>query len=227
MRTILIILLFVCPVSTGAQVLDKPNVGLSSHEYIELDRIEFTGGRTLLYLTIENKRLAGRFCISEDTWLKNSLGDSEYRLIESANIPVCPETYRFRSIGEKRSFVLHFPQADEPVRYFDLVEHCEDDCLTMKYICLDPEINRRINEGLDLYAAGRPDQALAHFEGILADRNDNYSPVFGTLYLYLMMVSFDMGSSKDLRYWYDELKSSSVVNREEILEVIKEEGLVR
>ena len=227
MRNLLIFLFCILSFSAYAQVLDRPNVGISSHESIELEKIEYSGGRTMLYLTVENKRLGGRFCINEDTYLKNSLGEGEYRLIESANIPVCPETYRFRSIGETRSFVLHFPQVDDSIRYLDLVENCEDDCLTMKYICLDEEINRRINEGLDLYAAGQPDQALAHFEGIMADRNDNYSPVFGTLYMYLIMVSYDMGSSEDLKQWYNALRSSSVINRDEIIEVLKEEDLVR
>jgi len=227
MQKIVLLLSFLFPLAVSSQVLERPNVGLSSHEALELDRIEHTGGRTLLYLTIENNRLGGGFCMNTNTFLRNSLGEQEYKLIEMGNLPACPDRYRFRSIGEKRSFVLHFSAIARDIQYLDLVEECGDACVSLKYICLDTEINRRINEGLTLYRASRPYQALKHFQAILEEKNDNYSPVFGTLYLYLITVSFDMGDSKELRRWYDELKSSSVVNRDEIIKAVREEELVR
>ncbi|GAH72886.1 unnamed protein product, partial [marine sediment metagenome] len=214
--------------TTQAQVLEKPNFGMSSHPTLELDKIEFTGVRTLLYFSIVNKRLGGTFCIDRNTCLRNSLGQEEYQLIEMANIPACPESYRFRSIGETLSFILHFPEISEEIKYIDLVEDCEDACVSVKYISLDAEINRRINEGFTLYEAGRLDQALAHFEGIMNDKSDNYYPVFGTLYLYLItVISYDLRNSEELKRWYNELKSSSVINRDEIIKSAREEGLVR
>ncbi len=227
MRIFLVFFVCLVPVIASSQTLDKPNVGLSSHETLELDKIEFTGGRTLLYFTFENKRLGGRFCISENTFLTNSLGEERYKLLEMGNLPACPETYRFKSIGERRSFVMHFPEISGDIRFLNLVEDCEGDCISLKYICLDAEINRQIGEGLSLYEAGRPEEALSHFKRILNDRNDNYSPVFGTLYLYLITLSYDLADSQELKRWYNELKSSSVVNRDEVIKEVREEGLVR
>jgi len=227
MRALVIFLFCHIPLLTSSQTLDIPNVGLSSHPALELDKIEFTGGRTLLFFTIENKRLGGSFCLNENTFLKNSTGEEQYKLLEMGNLPVCPEYYRFKSIGERRSFVMHFPEISREIRYLNMVEDCEDDCVRLKYICLDAEINRRINEGLSLYEAGRADQASAHFQSILNEKNDNYSPVFGTLYLYLITLSFDLADSKELKRWYNELKSSAVINRDEIIKEVKEEGLVR
>ena len=46
---------------------------------------------------------------------------------------------------------------------------------------------------------------------------DNYSPVFGTLYLYMMSIHYELGQSKEIRRIFNELKESSIIGRDEFI----------
>ncbi len=106
-------------------------------------------------------------------------------------------------------------------------ERCEDECVSLKYILLNEEINERISEGVNLYEMGRLKTSLQVFEDIMSDGFDNYSPVFGTIYLYLMTIHYELGNSKELRRLYDELRESSLFGKEEFIESARDSGLVR
>jgi hypothetical protein len=224
---ILILASLLIPVEIFSQVIEHPNYSLSSHPTLTLDKIEFAEGRTMLYFTITNEKLGGSFCIDSASYLKNSLGDDVYLMTGIGNLPACPETYRFRSIGESRTFVLYFPEINRDLRYIDFVEPCDDACISMRYILLDANMNGAINKGFSLYDTGKYRLALQHFEDILAKESDNYSPVFGSIYLYLMTISYDLGDSGDVKRFYNDLKSSSIINKDDIIEVARNEGIIR
>ena len=111
-------------------------------------------------------------------------------------IPACPDQHRFKSIGEVLDFSLVFPAIPDEIKYIDLLEGCEDACVSVKYILLDEEMNNRINEGFNLYELGRLAASLQVFEDIMEAEYDNYSPVFGTLYLYMMSIQLRTGPIK-------------------------------
>ena len=209
------------------QVYERPNFALSSHPTLEVSSIEKWSDQTVVYISIRNERISGSFCIDPETYLLNSMGKEEYRLVNMENIPACPEEYLFKSIGESLQFSLIFPPLPDDVNYVDLHEKCGEGCVELKYILLDEELNERINNGFDLYELGRLKASLQAFEDIMTDGYDNYSPVYGTIYLYLMSIHYEMGSSKELRRVYTELRESSVIGRDEIIETARETGLVR
>jgi tetratricopeptide (TPR) repeat protein len=97
----------------------------------------------------------------------------------------------------------------------------------MKYILLDRVMNDLINQGFSLYNSGRYRQALQYFEDILVRKSDNTSPVFGSIYFYLMTISYQLGDSAGLKRFYNELKSSSIINKDDIIAMARSEGLVR
>ena len=70
-------------------------------------------------------------------------------------------------------------------------------------------------------------ESLKVFEDLMLSKNDNVSPVFGTVYLYMMSINYELGQSKEIRRLYDELQQSSIINKEEILEEVRYQELMR
>ena len=229
MRTVLYILLFVVgfQIRMMAQVYDNPSFSLTSHPTLEIMSIEKWEDQTVMNIRVKNQRISGNFCFDKETFLLNSLGTEEWKLTSMDGIPACPDQHRFKSIGEVLDFSLVFPAIPDEVKYIDLHEGCEDACVSVKYMLLDEEMNKRINEGFNLYEIGRLSASLQVFEDIMEAEYDNYSPVFGTLYLYLMSIHYELGQSKEVRRIFDEMKESSIIGRDEFIETARDTGLVR
>jgi len=222
-----LLLMVLCTKYSISQVYNRPNFAFSSHETLELESIDMDNNQTRVYLSILNRRLSGTFCLDTNTFIRNSLGTGEYKLIQSVGIPDYPDVYKFTSIGEKLNFILIFPPVSKDMKYIDIIEDCDDACFSIKYILLDQELNSIINRGFQLYETGNPDESLKVFEDLMAARNDNFSPVFGTIYLYMMTINYELGQIKEVRSLFDELQQSSIINKEEIIEKARYEGLIR
>lgn len=224
---LLVLCLIMLPFQGIAQVFEHPNYSLTSHPTLTIESVERWEDRMVLNLSIKNERFSGSFCIDSNTVLVNSLGGEEYPLLSLEGLPYCPREYRFKSIGERIYFSLVFPALPDGIRYIDLIENCEANCVNIKYILLDEDLNARINEGFRLYEIGRPRTALQVFEDIMRTDYDGLSPVFGTVYLYLISIHYDLGSSKDARSVFRELQESSIIGKEEFLKAARETGIVR
>lgn len=229
MRTVLYILLFVVgfQIRMMAQVYDNPSFSLTSHPTLEIMSIEKWEDQTVMNIRVKNQRISGSFCFDKETFLLNSLGTEEWKLTSMDGIPACPDQHRYKSIGEVLDFSLVFPAIPDEVKYIDLHEGCEDACVSVKYMLLDEEMNKWINEGFNLYEIGRLSASLQVFEDIMEAEYDNYSPVFGTLYLYLMSIHYELGQSKEVRRIFDEMKESSIIGKDEFIETARDTGLVR
>jgi hypothetical protein len=229
MKTVFYILVLMVgfQVRLTAQVFDKPSFSLTSHPTLEIISIEKWEDQTVVNIRVKNQRISGSFCIDKESFLLNSLGTEEWKLTFMDGIPACPDQHRFKSIGEVLDFSLVFPAIPDEVKYIDLLEGCEDACLSVKYILLDEEMNKRINEGFNLYEIGRLTASLQVFEDIMEAEYDNYSPVFGTLYLYMMSINYELGESKEVRRIFNEMKESSIIGRDEFIETARDTGLVR
>ena len=210
-----------------SQVYQRPNFSFSTHETLDLESIEIDDNQTRIYLSILNRKLGASFCVDTSTYIRNSLGKEEYRLIESMGVPDCPDVHKFSIVGKKLSFILVFPPISKEIKYIDIIENCQDACFSIRYVLLDNEINEMINQGLSLYESRKMTESLKVFEDLMLSRNDNLSPVFGTIYLYMMSINYELGQSKEIRRLYDELKQSSIINKEEILEEVRYQELIR
>jgi hypothetical protein len=183
--------------------------------------------QTRIYMSILNRRLGATFCVDTNTYIRNSLGNEEYKLIESVGVPDCPDVHKFGIVGKKLSFILVFPHVSEEIQYIDIIEDCQDACFSIRYILLDNEINELINQGLNLYESRKLTESLKVFEDLMLSKNDNVSPVFGTVYLYMMTINYELGQSKEIRRLFDELEQSSIMNKEEIIEEVRYQELFR
>jgi len=213
--------------SADSQVYERPNFSFSSHETLELERVDVDTNQTRVYFSILSRKLGGSFCIDTSTYIKNSLGSDEYKLIESIGVPDCPDVHKFSIVGKKLSFILVFPPIGREIRYIDVIENCQESCLSVRYILLDKVINEKINDALNLYESRKLEESLAAFQDLLLSHNDNVSPVFGSVYLYMMSINYELGQSKEIRRLYNELDQSSIINKEEILEEARYQELVR
>ena len=221
------LMLWICFPDAGGQVYDKPNYSLNSHPTLEVASVERWEDHTVVNLNLKNERFSGNFCIDSNTVLKNSLGGEEYELLGMEGIPACPDAYRFKSVGERISFRLTFEPLPDEVKYIDLLENCSENCVSIKYILLDEDLNSRINEGVSLYSLGKPAAALRVLEDIMNTEYDGMSPVFGTVYLYLISIHYELGSSRDARRVVQEFRESSIIGLNEFLETARETGIVR
>jgi hypothetical protein len=210
-----------------AQIYDKPILSLTSHPTLDIMSVEKWEDQTVVNIRVKNQRISGSFCFDKETFLLNSLGSEEWKLTSMDGIPACPDQHRFKSIGEVLDFSLVFPAIPDEVKYIDLFEGCEDACVSVKYILLDEEMNNRINEGFNLYEIGRLSASLQVFEDIMEAGYDNYSPVFGTLYLYMMSIHYELGQSKEVRRIFNELQESTIIGKDEFIETARDTGLVR
>ncbi len=227
MRIIPILFLTLIGMQLASQVYEYPNYSLTSHPTLDIITVEKWDDQTVLTLTLKNERYSGTFCIDSNTVLRNSLGEDEYRLVSMDGIPACPEIHRFTTIGERITIILEFKAVPDEVAYIDLIENCVQNCVSIKYILLDDELNSQLNEGIRLYESGKAKASLQVFENLLAEKYDDYSPVFGTVYLYLISIHYELGNSKDARRVVDELKTSSIIGRDEFIETAKESGILR
>jgi hypothetical protein len=210
-----------------AQVYQRPNFSFSTHETLELESIEIDDNQTRIYLSILNRKIGASFCVDTNTYIRNSFGKEEYKLSESIGVPDCPDVHKFSVVGKKLSFILVFPPVSKELKYIDIIENCQDACFSIRYVLLDNELNEIINQGLTLYESRKMTESLKVFEELMLSRNDNVSPVFGTVYLYMMSINYELGQSKEIRRLYDELQQSSIINKEEILEEVRYQELIR
>jgi hypothetical protein len=229
MKTVfyLFILLTGFQIRLQAQIFDKPSLSLTSHPTLDIMSIEKWEDQTVMNIRIKNQRISGSFCIDRETYLLNSLGTHEWRMVSMDGIPACPDQYRFKSIGETLEFSLVFPPIPDDVKYIDLLEKCEDACVSVRYILLDEEMNSRIDEGFRLYELGRLSASLQVFEDIMQAGFDDHSPVYGTIYLYMMSIQYELGRSKEVKRIFNELKASSIIGKEDFIEAAHDSGLVR
>jgi len=210
-----------------AQVYDQPIYSLTSHPTLDIISVERWEDQMVLTLTLKNERYSGSFCLDSNTILRNSIGKEEYTLVGMDGISACPEVYRFKSIGERITIILEFQAVPDDVKYIDLIENCNENCLDIKYILLDEEINASLNQGIRLYELGKSKAALQVFEDLMNAEYDGFSPVFGTVYLYLISIHYELGSSKDARRVFQELRESSIVGRDEFVETARDNGIIR
>ena len=113
--TIALFTLFSLATGMNAQVYDQPNYSLTSHPTLDIISVERWEDQMVLTLTLKNERYSGFFCLDSNTFLRNSLGEEEYRLVRMEGIPACPDVYRFKSIGERITIVLEFPAIPDDV----------------------------------------------------------------------------------------------------------------
>ncbi len=223
-RKFMLLLLLGCAVTVSGQSFLRPNHGLKSPETLEVSRVELTAAGTVIYLTVENRVPGGNFCADRNISLTDQDGNV-LTLKKARGIPVCPETYTFKGIGEKLSFSLEFPALKENTKWIDLVEECSSNCFRIYGITLDNELNRRLDEAFAAAAGNSPVQNIELFRGILEPIDEQDLGIEGLLYLNIINAASENADRAGVSAWYRKLSASNAPRLKEYLKYLNDRGI--
>ena len=212
-------------VNIQSQIFNQPNIALKSHETLEISKIENNVHSTSIYLSIENHITGGNFCADRNIYLIYPDG-SRLKLIKAMNIPVCPDSYSFKSIGEKLQFTLEFPSLKPGTKWIDLIEECADYCFSFYGVCLDNELNKMIDDASILAENREPANALISFIKIADTADSRNSGIEGLIYINIIKLAKETGNITKAAEWYSRLKMSGIPRCEAYIKHLNSQGII-
>jgi hypothetical protein len=192
-----------------SQTYYQPNIGLKSHETLEILKAELTAKSTILYLSVENRITGGAFCADRNIYVIYPDG-TRIKVIKASGIPQCPEYYKFKTIGEKLAFTLTFPPLKPGTEWIDLIEDCNDNCFSFYGILLNSDLNKRIDEAVADVDNGEIDTAISLYKGIIESIGSSGNGITGSLYSDLISLLVRKNYTARASEWYKKLLSSNV-----------------
>ena len=222
---VIVCLTVICTGYSKAQSINHPNYALKSHETLEISKVDITEQKTVIYLNIENKIAGGYFCADKNIFILYPDG-TKSNLISSKGIPVCPDTYKFKTIGEKLEFELTFSNVKKNTGWIDLIEDCSDNCFSFYGICLDTDLNKKIEDAVHFAEIGEPAKATLDFIAIANAINAKNSGIDGLIYMNIIQLSKETGNIAKASELYGKLKSSDIPRRELYIKHLNSQGII-
>jgi hypothetical protein len=224
--SILILYFFVAGlVNIYAQICNQPNISLKSHETLEISKVEINVQSTLIWLSIENKIAGGSFCADRNIYMICPDG-SRIKLINAINIPVCPQSHSFKSIGEKLQFSLEFPPLKPGTKWIDIIEDCKEYCFSFYGVCLDNDLNKKIDDASILAENNEPANAMISFIKIADGVNSRNSGIEGLIYINIIRLAKVTGNITKAAEWYTRLKMSGIPRCETYIRYLNSQGII-
>jgi hypothetical protein len=222
--TVIILILIMFSGSIGSQTIEQPDYALKSHPTLEIKKIELTGNKSTIYLSIENRISGGAFCADANIYLLMPDGN-KIMLTESGGIPVCPDSHVFKEIGEKLDFTLEFPSVKSGTEWFDIVEGCSDNCFSFYGVLLNSDINKNINEAYTLIDKGDNGGAVTLLKGILDNVDSRNLGIEGALYTDIISLSSQAGDTRGAQEWYKRMLLSGAPRLELFIKNLNSLGI--
>ncbi|MBN2861823.1 MAG: hypothetical protein JXN62_01585 [Bacteroidales bacterium] len=216
--------LLLLAVDAFAQTVINPNYGLKSHETLFITRIEATSKTTTFYMSVENRIQKGTFCADRNIFLIYPDG-TRSRLISAHDIPVCPDTYKFNTIGERLEFTLTFPAFRKGIKCLDLVEDCSENCFSFYGIVVDSDLNTMIDEAFELAENGESARAIISFTDLLEATDPENRGIEGLLYVNIIRLADRTGNPGQAAQFYRKFKSSGVPMLNQYIEFLNDLGI--
>jgi hypothetical protein len=220
----IVVLIMVLSGFLQSQTIINPNYSLKSHETLNIIKVEVRSEATLFYMSIENRIEGGTFCADKNIFITYEDGKRS-KMVSSTGIPVCPDTYQFRAPGEKLEFVLTFPPLKKGTEWIDLVEECSDNCFTFYGICLNNDLNKRIDSAFSLAENDEPLSAMGSFIAILEDIDKNNSGIEGLLYINIIKLAKETGDNAKAEDWFRRFKISEAPRLTEYIKFLNDQGI--
>jgi len=207
-----------------SQSVLNPNYGLKSHETLVINRIDIASESTTFHLTIGNRIEGGTFCADRNIFIIHPDG-TRTKLISSEGIPVCPESHKFTSIGEKVDFTLTFPPLKLNTDWIDLIEDCRDNCFYFYGITLDSDLNNRIDELFRFAENGESLKALDGFTELLRETERRNNGIEGLLYVNIIKLAGESGKPEQAAEFYKRFRSSGAPGLKHYLQYLDDQGI--
>lgn len=203
----------------------KPNYALKSHQTLEISKLETTTQKTIIFLTVENRINEGYFCADKNIFIIYPDG-TRSKLISSKGIPVCPDTYKFKTIGEKLDFELTFSPLKKDTKWIDLVEDCKENCFSFYGVCLNSDLNKKIDDASVLAENKEPSKALMSFINIAGSIDSKNSGIEGLIYMNIIKMAKETGNIPKAAEWYKKLKSPAIPRSELFIKHLNSQGII-
>jgi hypothetical protein len=213
-----------CPGKAFSQTLINPNYALKSHETLEISKVEIITEKTIFNLTIENRIEGGNFCADKNIFMILPDG-SRLKLKKATNIPACPDSYKFKSIGEKLQFSLEFPPLKQGIKWVDIVEECASNCFWFFGITLDNDLNKKLDDTFELASKGKPADNIVLFKNLLEGIDSQNLGIEGLLYINIINVAAEEGDKVNATVWYKRLASSYAPRVNEFIKYLNDKGI--
>jgi hypothetical protein len=197
---------------------------LKSHETLVINRIDIASESTTFHLTIGNRIEGGTFCADRNIFIIHPDG-TRTKLISSEGIPVCPESHKFTSIGEKVDFTLTFSPLKLNTDWIDLIEDCRDNCFYFYGITLDSDLNNRIDELFRFAENGESLKALDGFTELLRETDSRNNGIEGLLYVNIIKLAGESGKPEQAAEFYKRFRSSGAPGLKHYLQYLDDQGI--
>jgi hypothetical protein len=221
---IIVWLLIVHMFNIQSQTISSPNFALKSHETLNISKVEVSGSGTLVYLTIENRIANGSFCADRNIYLIEPDGQ-KLNLIKTTGIPVCPDSYKFKVIGEKLQFTLEFPRLKAGTKWVDIIEDCSDNCFSFYGVTLDNDLNKKLDEAFALASNGKAADNIILFKNILDSIDNQNLGIEGLLYINIINAEVEEADNVNIKVWYNRLASSNAPRVNQYLKYLNDKGI--
>ena len=221
---IIVWLLIVHMFNIQSQTISSPNFALKSHETLNISKVEVSGSGTLVYLTIENRIANGSFCADRNIYLIEPDGQ-KLNLIKTTGIPICPDIYKFKVIGEKLQFTLEFPRLKAGTKWVDIIEDCSDNCFSFYGVTLDNDLNKKLDEAFALASKGKPADNIILFKNILESIDNQNLGIEGLLYINIINAEVEEADNVNIKVWYNKLASSNAPRVNQYLKYLNDKGI--
>ena len=217
-------LITICATHIHSQTVEKPNSALKSHETLEISKVEIASDKTVVYMTIENRIEGGNFCADRNIYIIDPEG-RRLNLKKATGIPVCPESFKFKSIGEKLQFALEFPSLNTGTKWIDIIEDCTSKCFWFYGITLDNELNRKLDEAFSMASKGKPADSILLFKTILDGIDSQDLGIEGLLYINIINAATEDADNVNTIVWYKRLASSHAPRVNQYLKYLNDRGI--
>lgn len=224
-KVFLIVIYLTILVGCGySQTIENPNSALKSHETLFITKVELAREKTIVHFSIENRIENGNFCADRNISLIDPAGN-KIQVLKTSGIPVCPESYKFKSIGEVVKFTLEFPPLASGTKWFDIIENCSDNCFWFYGVTLDNELNKRIDEAFSKASTVTPADNMFLFKGILDDIDSQNLGIEGLFYLNIINAARENADNVNVMVWYKRLAASKAPRVGEYLKYLNDRGV--
>jgi hypothetical protein len=113
--------LFFTNIFNSSAQYNNITIGNTSSPEIKIVQVDFRGLSTLVHFEFKNNN-HGWICSSENVYLQDKSSYKKFNLLNSINLPFCPNKHILSDSNQKHLFTLEFEKVPEDIGLFDIVE---------------------------------------------------------------------------------------------------------
>jgi oligoribonuclease NrnB/cAMP/cGMP phosphodiesterase (DHH superfamily) len=176
-------------------------------------------------MVVKNTRIqGGTFCADKNIIIIYPDGSRD-KLISVQNIPVCPDSYKFKAPGEQLDFVLLFPPLKPGTEWIDLVEECNDYCFSFYGVTLDNALNKLLDSAFNRASYQKPSENITLFASLIDSLDNRNLGIEGLLYINIIDAAMAEADKVNTIVWYKRLASSNAPRLNQYLKYLNDKGI--